>query len=230
MNDVPKSFWNDRACFLRIIEAFFDHVDSDMFVYPTEFIPDFFWENEENVRAYVLTLCDYYGEDRIDFNLTGELIPRFVLKNKEIVMWLLGCNVDETLGYLSDEQLQDPEIILAALEGVENKIKCREYNATTWLPPLDPEKCLAEFINQIPESLALNRDFVLDFHGFMAQSSYLDIFDLLYKWVDNTLWTDRDFVFEVLSENEDALEYAAEELLNDADFAKRLKDELNIEI
>ena len=117
LNSIPMSFWEDSACFLSIIETFFENVKSDMFVYPTEFIPDSFWENEENVRAYVLTLCDYYKEDRIDFNLTHELIPSRILENKNIAELLLRSNVDETFGSISNELKNDPEIILAALQG-----------------------------------------------------------------------------------------------------------------
>jgi hypothetical protein len=250
LNSIPMPFWEDSACFLSIIETFFENVKSDMFVYPTEFIPDSFWENEENVRAYVLTLCDYYEKDRIDFNLTGELIPSRILKSKNIVALLLRSNVDETFSYISDEFKTDPEIILAALEGVENKINIREYNSTYWLPPLDPDECLEEFICKIPKSLSSNKDFILDFHDFLAHSSCFCCNELLYKWVDTVLWLDKDFVFEmvsqdhfaisavsdkdivfeILSKDNDAIEFVSDELLEDADFTKKIKDELKIDL
>jgi hypothetical protein len=230
LNSIPMPFWKDSACFLSIIETFFENVNSDMFVYPTEFIPDSFWENEENVKAYVLTLCDYYEEDRIDFNLTGELIPSCVLDNKNFVIPLLRYNVDETLGDISDELMGDPEIILAALEGVKNKINIRENNSTSWLPPLDPDECLEEFIEEIPKSLSSNKDFILDFHDFLAYSSCFYCNDLLYTWADKVLWSDKDFVFEILSKDNDAIEFVSDELLEDADFVKRIKDELKIDL
>ncbi|MBO5736248.1 MAG: hypothetical protein J6S04_00430, partial [Clostridia bacterium] len=40
LDSIPMIFWEDSACFLRIIKTFFENVNSDMFVYPTEFIPD----------------------------------------------------------------------------------------------------------------------------------------------------------------------------------------------
>ena len=250
LNSIPMSFWEDPACFLRIIETFFDNVRSDMFVYPTEFIPNSFWENEENVRAYVLTLCDYYEEDKIDFNLTGELIPSYILENKNIAVLLLRSNVDETFSYILDEFKTDPEIILAALQGVENKITIREYNATSWLPPLDPEECLEEFIGEIPESLSSNKEFILDFHDFLVGSSYFYNNDLLYNWVNKELWLDKDFaikmasqdrcavsaisdkeiVFEILSNDNDAIEYVSDALFEDAEFVKKIKDELKIDL
>lgn len=250
LNSIPMPFWEDSACFLSIIETFFENVNSDMFVYPTEFIPDSFWENEENVRSYVLTLCDYYEEDRIDFNLAHELIPSYVLDNKNFVIPLLRYNVDEMLGDISDELMGDPEIILAALEGVKNKINIREYNSSSWLPPLDPDECLEEFICKIPKSLSSNKDFILDFHDFLAHSSCFCCNDLLYTWVDKALWLDKDFVFEmisqelwaisavsdkdivfeILSKDNAAIEFVSDELLKDADFVKRIKDELKIDL
>jgi hypothetical protein len=201
-----------------------------MFVYPTEFIPDLFWENEENVRAYVFTLCDYYEEDKIDFNLIGELIPSYILENKNIAVLLLRSNVDETFRSIINELKADPEIVLAALQGVENKITTREYNATSWLPPLDPEECLEEFIGEIPESLSSNKEFILDFHDFLVGSSCFYNNDLLYNWVDKALWLDKEIVFEILSNDNDAIEYVSDELFEDAEFVKKIRDELKIEL
>lgn len=230
LNSIPMSFWEDPACFLRIIEAFFDNVRSDMFVYPTEFIPNLFWENEENVRAYVFTLCDYYEEDKIDFNLIGELIPSYILENKSIAVLLLRSNVDETFGCILNELKADPEIVLAALQGVENKITKREDNATSWLPPLDPEECLEEFIEKIPEALSSNKEFILDFHDFLIGSSCFYNKDPLYHWVNKELWLDKEIVFEILSKDNDAIEYVSDELLEDAEFVKKIKDELKIDL
>jgi hypothetical protein len=138
--------------------------------------------------------------------------------------------VDETFSYISNEFKTDPEIVLAALQGVENKITIREYNATSWLPPLDPEECLEEFIGEIPESLSSNKEFILDFHDFLVGSSCFYNNDLLYNWVDKALWLDKEIVFEILSNDNDAIEYVSDELFEDAEFVKKIKDELKIEL
>ena len=251
LENIPKEFWDDRSCFLSILETFFENIKSDMFVYPTEFIPDYFWDNEGNVRAYILTICEFYEDDRIDYNLVGELIPSDILDNKSIAMLLLSSNVDETLSYISNELKNDPEVILAALEGVGNKIEYREYNSSSWLRPLDPEECLKEFLDEIPKELSTNKDFVIGAYCCIQNSSYLYDYDgILANWTDKSLWSDKDFVlelvnqdiweivafvsdkelvFELLSKNNDAIEYVSDELLEDADFAKKIKDELKID-
>lgn len=247
LNDIPQFFWEDQACYLHIVETFFAHVKFDMSIYPVHFIPDHFWEIPENVEAYILTLCKFYEEASIDFNLGGELIPRRLLNDKKIVTLLLRSNVDETFGSISEDFKADPDIVLAALEGLQNKIEFREYNSSSWLPPHDKRVCLEELINELPDSLFSNKSFILD---FLLHNYFRDEFDVLYERIDQNLWSDKDFVFEVLSrdrcaimyvtdkdlvlemlaKDEDAIEYVLDELFEDADFVQKVKEELGIEI
>lgn len=224
--NVPETFWEDSACFSPIMCAFFDGVGYEWYFYPVDFIPKCFWEDESNVYSYVALLSDYYYQERIQYNLC-ELMPLELLENVEIAKLMLKCNVDETLGYVSNDLLSSPEIALSALEGVQNKIEYRENNSTSWLPPFDVRECLEEFFANIPKTLASNKDFILDFLNY----DYFNCdFDLLYDWIDQALWSDKEFVFEVLSANTDAIECVSDDLLSDQDFVQKIKEELNIDL
>ena len=78
--------------------------------------------------------------------------------------------------------------------------------------------------------MASNKDFIFDFYNCLLDSSYLCVLDPLYKWIDGSLWQDKDFVFEILSKDDSATEYVTEELLEDADFLKKIKEELNVDL
>ena len=63
LQSIPEDFWRDLACFLPIVETFLYCINYDFGVSPTDFIPDFFWENEKSVWAYAVTLCDLYDSE-----------------------------------------------------------------------------------------------------------------------------------------------------------------------
>lgn len=246
LDDILPSFWEDSDCYLRILETFFENVKSGMFVYPVEFIPEHFWKTIKNQKAYVLTLSEFYEDGGIDFNLC-ELLPMELLNDKDIVKPLLISNVDETFSYISDDLKAEPEIIIAALEGVQNKIEYRENDDSSWLPPFDAGECLEELINNIPNILSSNKDFILE---FLDYDYFCDEFDLLYEWIDKKLWSNKEFVFdayskdhcslnyvadkdiafELLSKDKDAIEYLSEELWADNDFMRKVEKELKINI
>ena len=49
-------------------------------------------------------------------------------------------------------------------------------------------------------------------------------------WMDEALWSDQDVVWEILSNDCGALEYVSQDLLQNADFAKKLEDELDLSL
>ncbi len=225
--DVPDVYWKDAACFSEIIEWILTTANDELVIYPIDAIPDWFWEDKSNVLNYYFNaLWDFYAEDRVHFNLC-ELIPMSLLNDPECAQFLLECNVDETLSYLSEDLIVVPEIALSALRGVWLKIEWRNENCTSWLPPYNERDCLEGFFEEIPKALASSKEFVL---GFISSGYFADDIDLLYDWMDEELWSHRDVVWKALSEDSGALEYVSKDLLEDADFVQKLKEELKISI
>ena len=59
--------------------------------------------------------------------------------------------------------------------------------------------------------------------------------DFVFEMVSQELWAisavaDKDIVFEIWSKDNAAIEFVSDELLKDADFVKRIKDELKIDL
>ncbi len=225
--DIPDVYWNDLECFQKIIEKLLLTMNDDFQLYPIDAIPDWFWEDKDKVLNYYFSyLWDFYAEDRLYFNLC-ELMPMSLLNDSECAQWLLECNVYETLSYISEDLIVVPEIALSALRGAWLKVEWGEDNCTSMRPPLDGRECLEEFFEEIPKPLASNKEFVL---GFIDTGYFSFDLDLLFDWMDEKLWSDRDLVLEILSNNTEALEFVSKDLLQDADFVQKLKEELNISV
>ena len=225
--DIPDVYWKDAACFSKIIEWILLTANDELVIYPIDAIPNWFWEDKSNVLNYYFNdLWEFYAEDRVHFNLC-ELIPMSLLNDPECARLLLECNVDETLSYMSENLIAVPEIALSALRGVWLKIEWRNDNCTSWLPPFNERDCLNEFFEEIPKTLASSKDFIL---GFIDSGYFTGDLDLLYDWIDEELWSDMDVAFEALSDDSGAIEYVSKDLLQDADFVKKLKEELDISI
>lgn len=209
--NIPDSFWKDRECYLRIIETFLDWVSYDFYVYLVDIIPDYFWKDEASVWAYVVTLGEYYDDERIHFNM-GELIPDECLEDIDILKLLLKFNCDELISDLSEDQKADSTIVFAALEGVQREI---EYRG------MDERECLKYLIDNISVKLASDKKFILEFLEF--EYSYRGL-DLIYDWIDKELWKDKEFVIAVLENDSDALEYVSEELMSDEEFKNFIEE------
>ena len=225
--DIPDVYWKDATCFSKIIETLLPTANDELTIYPIDVIPDWFWEDKSNVlNDYFSVLWDYYAENRVYFNIC-ELLPMRLLDDPECARLLLECNVDETLSYMSEDLMVVPEIALSALRGVWLKIEWSNDNCSSMRPPFNERECLEEFFEKIPKALASGKEFVL---GFISSGYFADDIDLLYDWMDKELWSDRDVVWEALSDNSGALEYVSKDLLQDADFLQKLKEELKIAI
>jgi hypothetical protein len=217
VENIPEELWRDVKSSCKIMETFFEWVNSDFFVYPITFIPEFFWEDRKRVWAYVVTLCEFYEDERIDFNFT-ELIPEKVLEDKEFAKMLLSCNYFEIMSEIPKSLKSDPEIVFSALECIEKNIEYRED--TSMLSAPDKNECVRDLLNEISNELSYDKDFILD---FLDYDYFADCVEVVYDWVDKSLWLDKDFVINVLEKDCDAVNYIAEELLNDEDIKKLIE-------
>ena len=215
MQSIPESFWKDRECLMMIMDQFLSWIKFEFSVYPIGFIPESFWEDDDCVWTYVATLCDFYDEERIDYNLT-ELVSKSVLTNKKILKLLLYHNYEETISYLPSELQTDTDVIFAALEGMEHRIESREDNYNSMVRPLDKEECVNDFLSRLPKELSCDKDFVIRLLDFDSVSDGLEP---LYNWIDDKLWSNKEFVLKIVELDEEfPIMKISKELLSDKDF------------
>jgi hypothetical protein len=214
LDSINDDCWKDIDSAIAILDTFLTNVRSDFFVYPIKFIPDYLFGNENFINRYVNLLCWFYNDELLDYNFT-ELIPSEVLKNKELCKKFLSCNYYELVDDVPEEFWGDQSVVFASLEGLENHIEYREN--TPMLTPPDKTECISYLFKKVSKDLSNNKDFILD---FLDYEYFFDCFDVVYDWVDKSLWFDKNFVIKVLEKDRDAVNYVTKELLKDEDVKK----------
>lgn len=214
LDSVNDDCWKNIDSAISILDTFLTNVRSDFFVYPIEFIPAYLFENENFINCYTNLLCWFYNDELLDYNFT-ELIPRKVLKDKAICKKFLSCNYCEVVDDVPDEFWADEEVVFSALEGLENHI---EYRVNTpMLTPPDITDCISYLFEKVSKELSNNKKFIID---FLSNYYFQETFEVVYKWMDKSLWSDKEFVLEVLDKDCSAIKYVSKELLKDAEILK----------
>jgi TPR repeat protein len=228
IESIPEDFWKDSNCSITIMDSFFSRISSEFFVYPIEFIPKDFWKDEGLAWAYAVTLSHYYQDGNINYNMS-ELLPLRLLANKDIAKLFLYANYIETIRDIPNELMGDSEMIREALDGIDFAIEQHE-SLGSMVCPLDVDEYLRALLDQIPNELASNKDFVLDIISEIRHRySLSENIGVLLSWIDKSLWSDREFAVSVLSDTDvDAMAYVAEEFFEDEEFVDALKDWFDI--
>ena len=60
--------------------------------------------------------------------------------------------------------------------------------------------------------------------GFLEYDYFCDAFCVVYDWVDQSLWSDKEFVIAALDNDCDVREYVSEELLSDEEIEKIIEE------
>ena len=90
---------------------------------------------------------------------------------------------------------------------------------------IEPRTMLEGLINYFASSLKSDKEFIIGILTCDLQfNEFYDEFDLVYDWIDPKLWSDKQFVMEIVENDCDALKYASEELMSDEEFRHFAED------
>jgi hypothetical protein len=212
LDSINDDCWKDIDSAIAILDTFLTNVSSDFFVYPIKFIPDYLFGNENFINRYVNLLCWFYNDELLDYNFT-ELIPSEVLKNKELCKKFLSCNYFEVVDDVPEEFWGDQSVVFASLEGLENHIEYREN--TSMLTPPDKTECISYLFEKVSKDLSNNKDFIID---FLSNYYFIETFEVVYKWIDKSLWLDKEFVKKVLDKDCELSDEYLKEVMKDEGF------------
>jgi TPR repeat protein len=166
-----------------------------------------------------------HGIDGLD--CVDQLIPDSFFKNKHDALYVVSslCNANNMHAadfYLFPEAVwQYPDAILWILSNLEDELSGQGF---TMYPAFrgSKEEYISSLIGYIPDLLKSDKDFILELLG---HTYFSDAFDLIYDWIDQSIWADREFVISVLTDvDSDAINRAAEELFKDEKFTSALED------
>jgi hypothetical protein len=215
LNNLDEIFWKDNVYSISIIDKL-SYYFGEMDDYDLDaFIPDYFWEDRKNA----LDAIDIIAESHC-FNI-GSYVPSYLWEDDHASLYIM--KLDYTgLRYVSDKLSNYKKIVCYALSTLEEKIE-ESYHMSPVLP-WDSRKHLEWFMKDVSEALKDDKDFILE---LLAYDYFSDVFDVIYNWIDDSLWNDKEFVIDVIKVcgySDELKEQISEPLLNDPDIKKLLDD------
>lgn len=232
-NLIPEHFWNNKDGILAILdliceynseyseylstsdfEAVFDHVTENM------------WED----RRFAIELVTKVTEKARfmeDLGCVDELIPESFFKDEHDALYVVSqlCDADnrnaDDFCIFPEAAWQYPNVILWILSNLEDELLGQSF---TMYPTFvgSNEDYIASLIEYIPDALKSDKSFILELLGY---DYFGDAFDLIYDWIDQSLWADKEFVISLIRDvDSDIIKRADEGLFKDENFMNALDE------
>ena len=216
LHSLDEIYWIDNYYSLAIIDKL-SYYFGEMDDYDLDnFIPEIFWKDRNNA----LDAIDLIAESK-NFNI-GAYVPSYLWEDKYAALYIVSKEYTG-LSYVSDKLENYQDIVFTALSNLEEQIEDSYHN---WpCLPWDSHDHLEWFMEGVSSSLKADKDFILE---LLEYDYFSDVFDVIYDWIDPCLWSDGDFVINVLRIDftESTLNRMSEELKSNEDFLQVLADEL----
>ena len=178
-------------------------------------LDEIFWENNFYSISLINTML-YYFYEMDDYVLEG-FIPSYLWEDEQAALYIM--TLDYTgLRYVSDKLNNYRKIVLYALSNLEEKIE-ESYNNFPALP-WDNRKYLKWFMKDISKSLKNDKEFILQ---LLSYNYFINEFDVIYDWIDEELWYDKEFIIDVAAIDEDILNRMSNKLKTDVEFLEELE-------
>lgn len=215
-NIICRSYF-EKEKINSIIETLEELLDID-FDEAQEFLQnldEIFWENNFYSISLINTML-YYFYEMDDYVLEG-FIPSYLWEDEQAALYIM--TLDYTgLRYVSDKLNNYRKIVLYALSNLEEKIE-ESYNNFPALP-WDNRKYLKWFMKDISKSLKNDKEFILQ---LLSYNYFINEFDVIYDWIDEELWYDKEFIIDVAAIDEDILNRMSNKLKKDVEFLEELE-------
>ena len=234
---IPKRFWENKNGIVAILDLICDyHSECSEYVGTSDFkavfnhVAEEMWED----RHFATKLVDKVTEwaRRIDdLNCVDELIPKSFFKDEYDAGYVISSLCSANNMNAADFDLfpnaawQYPDVITWILSNLEDELS---HGGFTMYPAFSGSKqdYISSFIDHIPDSFKSDSSFILE----LLEHSYFSIaFDLIYDWIDQSLWADSEFAAAVLCDIDDnAFDRVPIELWEDEDFINALENSFDI--
>ncbi len=234
---IPQSVWDDKDSIVAILDLLCDyHSECSECVGTSDFeavfnhVTEEMWED----RPFAIKLVDKVTEwarGIYDLNCVDELIPSSFFKDEYDSCYVISSlcsanNMNAAEFYLFPAAAwQYPKAIIWILSNLEDELSGGGF---TMYPVFGGSKrdYISSLIEYISDSFKSDKDFILE---FLEHSYFSDAFDLIYDWIDQSLWADSEFAAAVLCDiDSDAFDRVPNELLEDEDFIAALEDSFDI--
>jgi len=236
---IPEIFWDNKDSILALTEMLINFIGinfdfasgCDIDAIFAHF-SDSMWQDSGFTTA--MTEIISKRQNVIEgFGGIDEFIPAVAFENKDNA-WDITVSIMESCDRNAVEfdlfpksAWEDSRIVFAILDNLQEKLEVDRYHFTMY-----PSFCgsnrdyLKNMFDYISDDFKKDKDFAIE---FLEYYYFFDCFDILFNWVDESLWSDKEFVMEALENDPDVLGRVSEDLLSDKEFRKYIEENFDME-
>ena len=234
-NLIPEHFWNNKDGILAILDLIYEYtsecteyVSASDFEAVLDHVTEKMWED----RRFAIELVTKVTERARfieDLGCVDELIPESFFKDEHDALYVVRqlCDADnrnaDDFCIFPEAAWQYPKVILWILSNLEDELLGQSFRFTMYPTFIgSKEEYIASLIEYISDALKSDKSFILELLGY---DYFGDAFDLIYDWIDQSLWADKEFVISLIRDvDSDIIKRADEELFKDENFMNALDE------
>ena len=236
---LPKAFWSNRDGILKVTELIVDDLISwCSYASFSDFtdILQFVSDNVRRDRYFVLSIVEMIAARQGSLEWNGnfeDVIPDSFSDDKDsllaAVMCIMGANPSNAadFGLVPVAAWKYSEIIFWILSNFQDAYES-ERHLFTMYPVFSGSKrdYLESFIRFVPDKFKSDKEFVLEFFGY---DYFSDEFDVLYDWIDNELWYNKQIVLKALETDVAAVVHLPQELSIDEEIKNYIEENIDFD-
>lgn len=236
---LPEIFWHSTDNILGAAKIIFDYT-SEYYEYAScndiepvfSHITPTMWENSD-----IATAAANFVIERInmleDLNCISDLIPESVWKDEQELRWavLRLFNEDErNMNYLSlfpKKSWEHTEIILLILSCLQDALE-NDRSWGTMYPNFggNNKEYLEDFLSFVPDKFKSDSEFI---YGLLVFDYFSDGLSVVYDWMDQSMWEDKDVVLKALESDCTAIIRIPEQMANNEDISEYIEENIDFE-
>ncbi len=188
------------------------------------------WEDEQFATAAANMVIDR-AISMYDMNCISEVIPESVWKNENELVWLVRrlYNEDErnmaNLSLFPRKSWESAKVILEILSCLQAAIENDRAWGTVYCNFRgDNESYFDGFLYYVADKFKSDKDFILE---LLDYDYFSDGFHSVYEWMDQTIWSDKEFVLKVLEKDSQAVLKVSDTVATDPEFRAYVEENID---
>ena len=168
-----------------------------------------------------------------DLNGISSLIPESVWKDENDLCWVVLriCNEDERnmqdLSLFPEKCWESAKVILQILSCLQDALE-NDRSRGTMYPNFrgSNKEYLEDFLTLVPDKFKSDSEFI---YGFLEFDYFVDDFNVVYEWMDQSVWEDKDVVLKALESDCTAIIRIPEQIANNEDISEYIEENIDFE-
>ena len=190
------------------------------------------WEDDRFATAAANMVIDH-AYAMYDMNCISEVIPESVWKSEEELVWVVRrlYNEDErNMAHLSlfpRKSWESQKVIFEILSCLQFALENDRAWGTVYCNFRgDNEDYFKGFLSYVPDKFKSDPAFILELLGY---DYFFDGFRQVYDWMDQGLWSDKEFVLKVLELDTSAVIKVSDQLAADGEFRVYVEENIDLD-